>query len=62
MRELFAELAAACGYAEPEELARQLQLLYDGACQAARMDRDPAAATTARGPAAVLLDAAPLTR
>ncbi|MER6683997.1 TetR/AcrR family transcriptional regulator [Streptomyces olivaceoviridis] len=62
VRELFTELAAACGYAEPEELARQLQLLYDGAGQAARMDRDPSAATTARGAAAALLDAAPLAR
>ncbi|KUN18344.1 TetR family transcriptional regulator [Streptomyces corchorusii] len=62
VRELFTELAAACGYAEPEELARQLQLLYDGAGQAARMDRDPSAATTARGAAASLLDAAPLAR
>ncbi|MEV5149490.1 TetR/AcrR family transcriptional regulator [Streptomyces sp. NPDC052727] len=62
VRELFAELAAACGYAEPDELARQLLLLYDGAGQAARMDRDPAAATTARGAAAALLEAAPLAR
>lgn len=62
VRELFTELAAASGYAEPEELARQLHMLYDGAGQAARMDRDPAAATTARGAAAALLDAAPLAR
>ncbi|MFF8909715.1 TetR/AcrR family transcriptional regulator [Streptomyces olivaceoviridis] len=60
VRELFTELATTCGYAEPEELARQLLLLYDGAGQAARMDRDPSAATTARGAAATLLDAAPL--
>ena len=57
---LFAELATASGYADPETLARQLVLLYDGAANSARMDRDPSAATTARAAAATLLDAAPL--
>jgi AcrR family transcriptional regulator len=61
LRGLFTELATASGYAAPEALARQLHLLYDGAGQSARMDRDPSAATTARTAAAVLLDAAPLT-
>jgi AcrR family transcriptional regulator len=61
VRGLFTELATASGYAAPEALARQLHLLYDGAGQSARMDRDPSAATTARTAAAVLLDAAPLT-
>jgi AcrR family transcriptional regulator len=61
IRGLFTELAAASGYATPEALARQLHLLYDGAGQSARMDRDLSAATTARTAAAVLLDAAPLT-
>src|SRR3954465_15617369 len=37
VRGLFTELSAASGFAEPEELARQLHLLYDGAEQAARM-------------------------
>ncbi|MFI0509488.1 TetR/AcrR family transcriptional regulator [Streptomyces sp. WSLK1-5] len=60
VRGLFTELAARSGYADPGELARRLHLLYDGAQQAARMDRDPSAATTARAAAAVLLDAAPL--
>jgi AcrR family transcriptional regulator len=60
VRGLFAGLAAASGYADPETLARQLLLLYDGAGQSARMDRDPSAATTARAAAAALLDAAPL--
>lgn len=58
VRSLFTELATAAGYTEPEELARRLQLLFDGAEQAARMDRDPSAATTAREAAATLLDAA----
>ncbi|MFD7406030.1 TetR/AcrR family transcriptional regulator [Streptomyces sp. NPDC059866] len=61
VRGLFTELATASGYAGPEELARRLHLLYDGAEQSARMDRDPSAATTARAAAADLLDAAPLT-
>ena len=37
---------------EPEVLARQLHLLYDGSGQAARMDHDPAAAAAARAAAA----------
>ncbi|MGW6902467.1 TetR/AcrR family transcriptional regulator [Streptomyces sp. NBC_01727] len=60
VRGLFSELGAASGYANPEALARQLLLLFDGAEQSARMDRDPSAATTARAAAAALLDAAPL--
>ncbi|MEU6322764.1 TetR/AcrR family transcriptional regulator [Streptomyces sp. NPDC047009] len=59
VRHLFTELAAASGYADPEALARQLLLLYDGAGQSARMDGDASAATTARAAAAALLDAAP---
>ena len=43
---------------EPEILARQLHLLYDGSGQAARMDHDPTAAAAARAAAAALLDAA----
>ena len=43
------------GVPEPEILARQLHLLYDGSGQAARMDHDPAAA---RAATAALLDAA----
>jgi hypothetical protein len=61
IRGLFTELAAASGYATSEALGRQLHLLYEGAGQSARMDRDLSAATTARAAAAVLLDAAPLT-
>jgi hypothetical protein len=43
---------------EPDVLARQLHLLYDGSGQSARLDHDPGAATTlldaalAAGPAA----------
>ena len=60
VRGLFTELAADAGVADPECLARQLHLLYDGAGLSARMDRDPSASTSARAAAAVLLAAAPL--
>ena len=58
VRTLLTELAAEAGAPEPEVLARQLQLLYDGSGQSARMDHDPAAATGARVAATILLDAA----
>jgi hypothetical protein len=55
---LLTELAAQAGVPEPEALARQLHLLYEGSGQSARTDRDPAAAAVARAAAATLLDAA----
>jgi len=58
VRTLLTDLAVRAGVPEPEVLARQLHLLYEGARQSARLDRDPAAAATARAAAAVLLDAA----
>jgi len=58
VRALLTELAAQAGVPEPEVLARQLHLLYDGSGQSARMDHDPAAAAVARAAAAALLDAA----
>ena len=58
VRALLTELAAQAGVPEPEVLARQLHLLYDGSGQSARMDHDPAAAAAARAAAAILLDAA----
>jgi AcrR family transcriptional regulator len=58
LRGLFAELGQAAGAADPERLARQLELLYDGATVAGNMDRDPSAAAAARAAAAILLDAA----
>jgi AcrR family transcriptional regulator len=57
-RSLFAELCRAAGAADPDQLARQLSLLYDGAMVGARMDRDLAAAAAARAVAATLVDAA----
>src|SRR5580704_390289 len=58
VRALLTELADRAGVPEPEILARQLHLLYDGSGQSARMDHDPAAAAAARAAAATLLDAA----
>jgi AcrR family transcriptional regulator len=58
VRTLLTELAAQAGVPEPEILARQLHLLYDGSGQSARMDHDPTAAAAARDAAATLLQAA----
>ena len=58
VRDLLIKLATEAGVPEPEVLARQLHLLYDGSGQAARLDRDPGAAAAARAAAATLLDAA----
>jgi AcrR family transcriptional regulator len=56
IRGLFVRLAQDAGAGDPEFLAHQLHLLYDGAGISARMDRDPAAAAVARAAAAALLD------
>ena len=58
VRALLTELATQAGVPEPEALAHQLHLLFDGSGQSARMDHDPAAASAARTAAATLLDAA----
>jgi AcrR family transcriptional regulator len=58
MRALFVDLAEQAGAADPPELARQLQIIFDGGSIAAWMDRDPSIATSARAAAEALLDAA----
>jgi len=58
VRSLFSELAEAAGAVDPEHLAGQLALLYDGATVAARMGQNPGAGATAREIAAALVDAA----
>ncbi|RKP51478.1 TetR/AcrR family transcriptional regulator [Cohnella endophytica] len=55
IRLLFVELAKSAGAIEPENLAQQLILLYDGAMVAARMDRNPVVAVTARSVANTLI-------
>ena len=56
--DLFAGLARQAAVPEPAPLARQLALLYHGATLSGWMDRDAAAAATARSAASALLDAA----
>jgi AcrR family transcriptional regulator len=55
VRERFTELAREGGAADPELLAGQLVLLYDGAATAAYMDDNREAAKTARSLAAQML-------
>ena len=57
VRGLFAELGREAGAADPERLAAQLVLLYDGAMVGAQLDRSVAPGETARLAAAALLDA-----
>jgi AcrR family transcriptional regulator len=57
-RALLVDLARDAGAKDPETLAAQLIILYDGSNVGARMDRNPATATVARTVAIALLDAA----
>jgi AcrR family transcriptional regulator len=57
IRALFTDLSEQAGAAKPAELARQLQIIYDGTGLAAGMDRDPSIAMSARVVAEALLDA-----
>ena len=58
MKQLFRTLSEECAVADAAELAARLVLLYDGALVATKMDRNPAAAHTAKAVASALLDAA----
>ncbi|MEV6995976.1 TetR/AcrR family transcriptional regulator [Streptomyces sp. NPDC093228] len=55
---ILTQLSAELGAAEPAALAHQLQLLYDGAALAARMDRSARVAKSALSAATLLVDAA----
>jgi AcrR family transcriptional regulator len=57
MLALLTDLARDVGAANPTRLARQLHLVYDGAGVAARMERDPYIARSARAAAEALIDA-----
>ena len=57
IRALLTDLAREAGAADPPKLARQLQVIYDGAGLAACMDRDPSIAASARAAAEALLEA-----
>ena len=58
LRSLFVDLARDAGARDPEQLARQLMLLYDGAAISAWMDHTPSVAHAARSVATALVDAA----
>jgi AcrR family transcriptional regulator len=58
VRELLSALAREAGCADPDALAAQLTLLYDGAMVAAQLDHDPASALPARDAAEALVRAA----
>jgi AcrR family transcriptional regulator len=58
VRSLFLDLAKEAGAADPERLAGQLVLLYDGAGISAWMDHNPDTAQTSKSVAAALIDAA----
>jgi AcrR family transcriptional regulator len=55
---LFSELAAGAGASDPDTLATQLQMIYDGAGNAARIAHGEATAAPARAMVTVVLDAA----
>jgi len=57
IRALFTDLAQQAGAANRAQLARQLQLVYDGTGLAASMDHDPSITTSARAAVEALLDA-----
>jgi AcrR family transcriptional regulator len=58
VRDLFAELARGIGVADPDQLADQLRLVYDGGSVAANLDHNPGISSTARTAARTLIDAA----
>jgi AcrR family transcriptional regulator len=58
LHELFLTLVSAAKVSQPEDLAEQLVLLYDGAGISAWMDQRPATVNTSRTIAAALIDAA----
>jgi hypothetical protein len=58
VRSLFLDLAREAAAADPEKLAGQLVVLYDGAGISAWMDHNPDIAQTSKSIAAMLVDAA----
>jgi AcrR family transcriptional regulator len=54
--ELFADLARQAGAADPDRVAQQLRLIYDGAGLSAHVDKTSTAPAAARAMAEMLLD------
>jgi AcrR family transcriptional regulator len=61
LRDLFVDLAADAGVADPEQLADQLRIIYDGGSVSANLDHNPEIAAAARTAARTLIEAAPRT-
>lgn len=57
IHQLFGQLATAAGAVEPQELADQMVVLYDGANTTAQMDKSPAPAATAKSMARLVIGA-----
>lgn len=55
VRALFVDLATEAHLAEPEAVAQQLHMLYDGAAVAAKADTDPSVAAGARNAASAII-------
>jgi AcrR family transcriptional regulator len=62
LRGVIHDLLVEAGAAQPDVLTAQVVLLYDGATMSARLDRNPAAAATARAATQALLTAAGIDR
>jgi AcrR family transcriptional regulator len=58
LHEFLRDLAAAAGVPDPDQLASQIHLLYDGANLAASLDGNADVTTTSRSAAEALIDAA----
>lgn len=58
IRELFRELCVRAGAADPDLLAWQLQILYSGGAESAKIERDPAVPAAQRAAVETLLASA----
>ena len=60
LHDFLRDLAAAAGAPDPDQLASQIHLLYDGAMLAASLDGNAGVAVASRSAAEALLDSAAL--
>jgi hypothetical protein len=58
LHDFLRDLAASAGAPDPDQLASQIHLLYDGAMLAASLDGNPGVTAASRSAAEALLDAA----